>query len=202
MIRTTLLAGTGVIAVLGLGVLRPAAAEPPVYVAVPTQSSLTFIGTQQGERFTGVIRDFDARVTFAPEQLATSRIDVTMRLKSMSTGNAERDAALGDPAWFDFAHAPTATFRSTAMRPSAGGATADADLVIKGRSKHLLFPFTFRASGATATLDARVTLDRLDFAVGGGEWADDSVVGRKCDVVVHLVLAPAAPSTHATPRSP
>jgi polyisoprenoid-binding protein YceI len=79
-----------------------------------------------------------------------------------------------------------------ALRPSAGGATADADLTIRGKTKRIAFPFRFTTNGTGATLDARVTLDRLDYGLGTGEWADDSVIGHKVDVLVHLVLKPAA----------
>jgi polyisoprenoid-binding protein YceI len=177
------------IAVAGL-----ALADPPAYVAVPGQSSLSFVGTQQGEKFTGVIKDYDARIAYAPDQLAAGRIDVTMRLKSIDTKSQERDSALAGADWFDYAHFPTATFHLAGLRAQPNGAVGDADLTIKGHAKRVAFPFTWKAAGANAVLDARVVLDRLDFGLGTGEWSDESVVGRKVEVVVHLVLAPAAPA--------
>jgi polyisoprenoid-binding protein YceI len=52
----------------------------PVYPVVGAQSSLAFSGTQQGERFNGVFRAFDARIQYAPDDLAGSRFDVTIPL--------------------------------------------------------------------------------------------------------------------------
>ena len=83
------------------------------------------------------------------------------------------------------------------MRATATGAVADADVTIKGRTKRIAFPFTWSGRAGGATLDARVTLDRLDFGLGAGEWADESMVGRKVDVIVHLTLGP--PAVPATP---
>jgi cytochrome b561 len=179
-----------------------AAASPvraaPAYTVVPAQSSLSFVGTQQGEKFTGLIRDFDARIGYAAEDPAHSALDVTIRLKSIDSKSPDRDQALATADWFDFAKFPTATFRTVAIRVTPAGPVGDADLTIKGHTKRIAFPFTWKAAGAGATLDARVTLDRLDFGLGAGDWADESTVGRKVEVVVHLTLAGAPPAV-ATP---
>ena len=100
----------------------------------------------------------------------------------------DRDQALASGDWFDVAHQPTATFRTVAMRMTARGPTADADLAIKGKTQRIAFPFRFAVTGSDATLDAHVTIDRLDYGLGAGEWADESVVGRKVEVTTHLVL--------------
>jgi polyisoprenoid-binding protein YceI len=191
-------------------VLRCAAsaawADAPAYSAVAAQSSVTFVGTQQGERFSGVIRDFDARVAYASDEISTSRMDVVIRLASLDTKNEERDQELAGADWFDVARYPTASFRVATIRMTPAGPVGDAELTIKGHTKQLAFPFTWTADGGSATLDARVTLDRLDFGLGAGEWADETIVAHKVEVIVHVRLAaaaregkPAAPATQ--PRS-
>jgi polyisoprenoid-binding protein YceI len=185
--------------VLAFGAVRAEAA--PSYSVVPSQSSLTFVGSQQGEKFTGTFRDFDARIAFAPDDLAGSKLDVTIRVKAIDTRSPDRDQALATADWFDFAKYPTATFRTTTIRSGATGPVGDAQLTIKGRTKALAFPFVWRTTPGGATLDARVTLDRIDFGLGTGDWADDTMVGRKVDVVVHLTLT-ATPSPPAVPVKP
>jgi len=197
------LAGSVATLVLALGCASSAAqADAPAYTVMTAQSSLAFIGTQQGEQFTGVIRDFDARIAYAPDQISSSRIEVVIRVMSLDTKNEERDQELAGADWFDFANFPTANFRVATIRMTPTGPVGDAELIIKGHTKRLAFPFTWKTEGGTATLDARVTLDRLDFGLGAGEWADDSIVGRKVEVIVHVRLAasareakPAAPAT-------
>jgi len=171
----------------------PSARAAPAWTADPAQSTLSFIGTQQGEKFNGVIKRFRPVIRFAATDLPGSSLDVSMDLTSIDTKSPDRDQALATDAWFDYKHFATATFKSVgALRASAGGATADADLTIRGKTKRIVFPFRWTAAGPNATLDARVTLDRIDFGLGTGEWADDSAVGHKVDVIVHLVLKPAA----------
>lgn len=162
-------------------------AAVPVY-PLQSASQLQFQGTQQGEKFTGLISRFEARIAYDPANAVSSSFDVTMQLKSMDSRNAERDQAMQTADWFDVSHYPVATFRTVAFRTTPQGTVADADLTIKGRTKRIVFPFQWLKTATGATLDARVTVDRLDFGLGAGEWADDSLVGRKVDVIVHLVL--------------
>ena len=174
------------------------AVAAPRYVAVPAQSSLSFVGTQQGEKFTGAFGAFAARIQFGPADLASSRLESTLQMRSVTTQSAERDDTLATSQWFDSAQFAAATFQTVALRAGVAGVagaanfTADADLTIKGRTKRIVFPFSWQARPDGAVLDARVTLDRLDFGIGAGEWADESIVGRKVEVIVHLLLAPAA----------
>jgi len=189
-------------AALALALAGTAArAEAPLWTVVPAQSSVTFVGTQQGEKFTGVFGAFTARIRFAPAELASSRLESTLQMGSVTTMSEERDDTLVTSQWFDSVQFPTATFRTVAVRAAAAGApgaagaagfTADADLTIKDRTKRIVFPFSWQARPDAAVLDARVTIDRLDFGVGAGEWADESIVGRKVEVIVHLLLTPAA----------
>lgn len=195
--RTSRLASAaGLFLSVGICIAGPTHAAPR-YAVVPTKSSVTFVGMQQGEKFTGTIKSYDARILFAADDPTGSSLDVTLELKSIDTKSPDRDQAIATADWFDLAKYPTAGFRTVAIHSTPAGPVGDADLTIKGRTKRIEFPFVWRVAGGGATLDARVTVDRLDFGVGGGEWADESMVGRKVEVVVHLTLMPAAASAPA-----
>ena len=174
------------LALLALPVAAHAA--PTTWAVDPGRSTLTFETTQQGEKFTGSFGKFQALVQYDEQAIADSRIEVTIDLRSVDTRARDRDQTLAGGDWFDVAHQPTATFRTVAMRMTARGPTADADLAIKGKTQRIAFPFRFAVTGSDATLDAHVTIDRLDYGLGAGEWADESVVGRKVEVTTHLVL--------------
>lgn len=176
------------------------AVAAPRFDVVPSQSSVTFVGSQQGEKFTGTIRSYDARIRFAADDLAGSSLDVTLQLASIDTNSPDRDQGIATADWFNVAEFPTATFRTVAIRSSPVGPVGEADLTIKGHVKRIPFPFTWKAGSASASLDARVTLDRLDFGLGAGDWADDSVVAHKVEVVVHLTLVAAATAPAAKQR--
>ena len=105
------------------------------------------MATQQGERFTGRIPGFDARVRYAANDLAGSVLDVTIRVASLDTQSPDRDQALAGAEWFDFAKFPTATFRTVAIRATPAGPMADADLTIRGVTRRIPFPFKWIADG-------------------------------------------------------
>jgi polyisoprenoid-binding protein YceI len=149
---------------------------------------LQFQGTQQGEKFVGAVKLYDARIAFDVADLGGSSFEVSMQLKSIDSRSSERDAAMQTADWFDTAHYPVATFKTIGFRQTNAGIVADADLTLRGKTKRIVFPFQFSKTSAGATLDARVTLNRLDFGLGAGEWGEDSMVGHRVDVIVHLQL--------------
>jgi cytochrome b561 len=176
-------------------------AATPIY-PLSAGSTLQFQGTQQGEKFTGSVRTFDAKIAFDPSDLTGSGFDVSMQLKTIDSRNSERDAAMQTTDWFDTAHFPLATFKTVGFRSTSSGVVADADLTLRGKTRRIVFPFQFQKTAAGATLDARVALNRLDFGLGAGEWADDSMIGHRVDVLVHLVLAaPTAPTEKVTKKA-
>ncbi len=176
-----------------LAALAPFAAsfaDAPAYVPAAAQSSLTFVGTQQGEKFTGRFKDFDARGADAPDQLATSAISATIRNKSIDSNSPDRDSALVGSDWFDAAKYPVATFKAAGIRMTPTGPVGDAELTIRAKTQKFAFPFTWKSEGGKAILDAKVALDRIEYGVGTGEWADEGIAGHKVEVLVHLVLVP------------
>jgi polyisoprenoid-binding protein YceI len=169
-----------------------ALALPPLMEPELAKSSLSFVGSQQGEKFTGTIPHYKAQIRYAAAELASSTLEVSIDLHGIDTRASERDEALAGADWFDVAHFPTASFRSKAVRMTAQGPVADAELTLHGKTKAIVFPFRYAESPGAATLDGKVTLDRRDFGLGLGEWADESVVAHAVEVNVHLSLRPAA----------
>ena len=173
--------------------MLPAHAVAPLYRVMKSQSALSFIGFQQGDKFTGVFKDFDATIHYAATDLPGSSLDVVIHLPSLDTRSLERDQALISAEWFDVGRFPDARFRTVAIRQTTSGPVGDADLTIKGRTKRIAFPFVWKPTAGGATLDARVNLNRLDFGLGAGEWADAGIIGHSVEVVVHLVLTAVPP---------
>ncbi len=169
-----------------LGGVAPAAARD---WQQQTESQLRFEGNQQGEAFAGQFRRFESRMNFDPDDLAQADFDVRIDLASVDTANSERDQAVLGSDWFDVGRFPQAHFRTRAFRALAEGRfEADAELQIRGHTRPIKFPFTWTDDAAGSHLHASVVLDRLDFGLGGGEWADDDLIGTKVTVTVDLLL--------------
>ena len=179
-----------------LALLVPFAANAGSWHADAKASTLAFSGTQQGEAFDGHFKAFDATIVFDPAQLATSRFDVKITLASADTANSERDDSLHGADFFDAAHTPVATYTATKFRSLGGNRyAADGTLNLHGVSKPVTLTFAW-AAGATPALVGDAVVNRLDFKVGGGQWADTSQIANAVKVHTSLKLAPAAPAKH------
>lgn len=150
---------------------------------------LAFSGQQQGEAFEGRFNTFTPAIRFDAADLATSRFDVSIDLASADTLNGERDETLKGADFFAVAQFPKARFVTRTMRAiDATHFEADATLTIRNRTVALKFPFSFEPTADGARLKAVVTLDRLAFDLGTGDWADDAMIGHKVNVTVDLGL--------------
>ena len=171
---------------LALAMLVPLAANAGTWHADAKGSTLTFSGVTQDEAFTGKFKTFDATIAFDPAQLAASRFDVKITLASADTANAERDDALHGKDFFDAAHSPVATYTATKFRSLGGNRyAADGTLALRGVSKPVTLTFAW-AAGATPALVGDAAVNRLDFNVGAGQWADTSQITNA--VKVHTAL--------------
>ena len=139
-----LISGALVAAVLALQTVlaQPPAAAPATpatpatpaathYVLDPAKSSLDYTFVQAGAANKGRFTRFQVAYDFAPESPAASRLDVTVDINSLDTGDQERDdtlrgADLFAVAKFPQAHLPRARSIAPprATKPSASSRSA------------------------------------------------------------------------------
>jgi polyisoprenoid-binding protein YceI len=153
-----------------------------------TGSSLTFAGSYQGETFTGRFPGFATRLSFDPKQLATSKLDVSIPLATVTTGVEDYDSELHGSAFFNASKFPQARYTATKFRALGGNKfAADGALSLRGISKPVTLTFTW-TPGAKPVLAGKATIKRLDFGVGGGEWADTELLPNEIAVNTKVVL--------------
>jgi len=160
---------------------------------LPESSELAFFASYDRIEFKGVFHRFDSDLWFSADDLAHSHFRVTVDVASVDTRSEDRDEALSEAEWFDFKRFPSAYFTATHIKDAGDkGFVARADLQIRDKQRPLAFPFTFVVSGDSAHLRAqmraKVLLNRLDYDIGSGDWADDDLVGFGVRVVVDLHL--------------
>jgi polyisoprenoid-binding protein YceI len=164
-------------------------------------SHLGFTANQSGGDFEGQFDKFTAQIAFADNDLAGSHFDVEVDTGSVSTGDDERDTALRSADLFDVERYPKAHFVSTRFtRKAAGQYEAAGKLTIRDVTRDIVVPFSFangnESGKAVATLKGGITLNRLDYGVGQGDWKDTTLVGNEVRVKFDLRLTPrgAAPA--------
>src|SRR5918992_664587 len=77
------------------------------WVMQPKQSELTFTATQAGAPFQGKFEKFSADISFDPANIASSRLEVKIDLRSVDSKDSERDDTLKGPDLFAVEKWPT-----------------------------------------------------------------------------------------------
>jgi len=184
--RNIYLAGTTAV-LLGAAAAAAAVAS---YTSDAQQSRLEFVGVQAGAEFKGVFHKFAASVDFAPETLASSRIDVQIDMNSVDSMDKDRDATIRGKDVFDVAHNPTAHYITQSITKTAAGFSAVGALTLHGVTKNVPIEFQFVPGAAGAKLSGSAKLNRLDFGVGQGDWKSTETIGDAVKINFSLVLKP------------
>jgi polyisoprenoid-binding protein YceI len=170
----------------GLAFSMGAFAAP--WTVVPETSSVSFVGTQQGTKFTGRFQTFTATIDLDAADPTKGSIVGTVQLDSVNTRDHDRDASLLDKDWFNAKEFPQAKFESQKIEKAADGSyVANGQLTLKGQTKPIALKFTLTGSGAASQFAGSMNINRFDFNVGEG-WNDTSWVAQDVAIDVKLDL--------------
>ena len=155
-------------------------------------SRIAFTYSEMGVNLDGGFARFSARLVFDPAKPEAARVAVDVQMASVDAGSPEATAEAAGAAWFDAAHFPVSHFESTSLKALGPGRyQLDGNLAIKGRTRPISVPLSFQAQGARGLLSGTFQINRNDFGVGAGEWADPSIVAPAVTVRVSFVLTAA-----------
>ena len=156
-----------------LATAAPAAAADYAQAA---GSTLAFASRYDGELFTGRFDRFDTRLSFDPANPAAGSLDVVIPLAGAKSGNSDRDSTLQGADFFNVGKFATARYTAKGFRAVGNDQfAADGTLELRGVSKPVTLTFTWKP-GAQPVLTGKATVKRLDFGVGGGDWADTKTI--------------------------
>jgi polyisoprenoid-binding protein YceI len=159
-----------------------------------SHSSVSFVArhlmvTKVRGRFT----DFAGTITVGdePEQ---SKVEATVQMVSVTTGDDGRDGHLRTNDFFDIEQFPTMSFVSTSIVPNGSDYTMNGDLTIKGVTKPVSFELEFDGvatdpwNNTKAGFTAETEINRKDFGV---DWnvaleAGGVLVGEKVKVTLDI----------------
>jgi polyisoprenoid-binding protein YceI len=184
---------------------RPAAAAPasaPASAAstenlpehgwaiIPGISKLQFQAVLYNAPFTGELKDFGGSIVFDPENLAGAKADITIGMGKVETGDTDRDTNIVGVEWFDAQQFPSARYVATKFEHADGNKyVAIGDLTIRGKTMPVVIPFTLDIENKTAHMKGEVSLNRTNFGIGQGQWADESTVKHDVKVIIDLKAA-------------
>jgi polyisoprenoid-binding protein YceI len=145
----------------------------------------------------GKFEEFDADITFDPENLEESSISATIQAVSVNTEHERRDGDLRGDSFFDVENYPTITFVSSSIESTGENEfVAHGTLTVKDVSKEFDLPFTllgvqdhpFREGQQIAGISSEFTIKRNDYNIGTGNWVTDAILSYDVDVAINLEL--------------
>lgn len=199
-LAATLLAGGACDAVRAAAPPAAAAAAPAAvashYTLDPAKSSLEFTFLQAGAKDTGRFPRFAVTLDCPGADPAGGRLEVTVEVAAVDTGDQDRDDVLRSDDLFAVAKFPRAHFLATRIVKTAAGYEADGALTIRGVTRDTKVPFTFREATeggvAVGYMTGKTVVRRLDFGVGQGDWKATDQAGNEVTVSFALRLTRAA----------
>lgn len=140
----------------------------------PEQSSLTFTGTQNNAPVSGKFTQFSATILFDPQQLNTSKIELSVDMNSVWTSYAAVADMLKTAEWFNVKLFPQATFQAEKIEKiDEKNYRANGVLAIRDKTQPLAVAFSLEDySDQKARVKGAFSLKRHDFGIGQGEWAN------------------------------
>jgi polyisoprenoid-binding protein YceI len=158
-------------------VASPATAQGQKYVITPQNSKIEFVGSKVTGQEKGSFGDFSGQVDYAgsPEN---SRVNITMKIESITTASPGLDKHLKTADFFDVAKYPEASFASTAIK--AGGEngashTVTGNLTMHGVTKAITFPATINVTPDAATVESSFSINRKDFGINYAGATDNLI---------------------------
>lgn len=154
------------------------------------KSSMVFGYKQMNVPLSGAFKKFAIAARFDPALPSAAQAKIDIALSSIDTGNSDADEEVAGKLWFDSKQFPNAQFVSSSIKALGGNRfEARGKLTLKGKTLEVAAPFTFRQEGTTAIFDGAFKLNRLDYAIGTGIWADVATVANEVGITFHFVAS-------------
>jgi polyisoprenoid-binding protein YceI len=161
---------------------------------IADQSEVVYVTSTMGAHVEGSFGRFEAQIDLDPDKLQTSSVSFAVDTSSVTFPSPDVQQELAKPDWFDSAHYPKAEFRSTRIRKMSDGRYEIAGtLTIKGHAHEVVFPTSLSRSGTTTFANGGLTIKRLDYGIGQGEWGDPSLVDDAVNIKFKIALSGVPP---------
>lgn len=154
----------------------------PIWDIDYSKSHIKFTGEQAGAPFTGTWQQWEGKLQFNADNLEQSTFDVSIDISSVFSNDEERDSTMKSSEFFDVLQFPKARFQASDFIATAHGFTARGLLTIKSLSHPTELDFTIQQNAQKITLTGEATLERHQWNIGTGDWADPTWVGSTVDV--------------------
>src|SRR5262245_16135853 len=174
-----------------------ALAAPNTWKIDPVHTEASFQVRHFFTQVKGVFHDIDGTIVFDEGDPSAIKVDASVKVASVDTGNPKRDGHLQTADFFLAEKFPTLTLKSTKVTPAGKNKyKVTADLTMRGVTKPVTFDAEFLGSGdiamdgqtrfTKAGFSATATVNRKDFGINWNKTLDNG--GAVLDDQVTIVL--------------
>lgn len=154
------------------------------------KSRIDFVSRQMGVPVEGGFKKFAAQIVLDPARPEAGRAQIEIDLASIDAGSAEANDEVKSKGWFNTREFPLAKFVASSVKALGGGRyEAKGQMTIKGRTREVVAPFTYKADGANAVIEGSIPVMRLQFGIGEGAWSDTGTVADEVHVKFRFTVA-------------
>jgi polyisoprenoid-binding protein YceI len=154
------------------------------------KSTMIFGYKQMNVPLSGKFAKFNIVANFDPAKPAAAQAKINIDLSSIDTGNSDADEEVLGKLWFDTKQFPYGQFVAGSIKSLGGNRyEAQGKLTLKGKTLAVSAPFTFKQEGANGVFDGAFKMNRLDYAIGTGIWADIATVANEVSITFHFVAS-------------
>jgi cytochrome b561 len=157
------------------------------------RSQLSFSVNVYNEPFEASFNTFGGSIYFEESNLSNSRAEIWIDMHSAISGSKDRDKYMKNAIWFNSESFPESRFLVNDFEKiKENQYVANGELHLKGVVIPLKLPFILEISKneqnkREAIVSGNIVINRLDFAIGQGEWQDTSSVEDQVNVSISLV---------------
>lgn len=175
--------------------LIPGMAQAKRWSILNERSALSFTAIYNKEPVNGSFPNFTGDIQFDPEAPEKSHIAISVELGAVKSDMADAQTSLPGDEFFAAAKFPVARFETARIAKTGEKQfEAEAKLTIRDKTVDVRLPFSleiYKGDGADegkefARASGSVTLKRLDFGIGAGEWAATEIIADEVTVNVQL----------------
>lgn len=142
----------------------------------------------------GMFKEYDGAITFDPNDLAASKIEMTVQAASIDTRNEQRDGHLKSPDFLDAEKFPTLTFVTKSIAKEGEVYNLTGDLTIKGVTKEITIPAEISGpvnspmGGTAIGIAANFKINRQDYGVSFNKTMDNGGFVVSDDVTIDVTI--------------
>jgi len=178
-----------------LMLITAATANAAAWDLDPNESRVVFKYSYEGTPYEGEFKNIDATFDIDPMRPGACEFTVTIPIADISVDSPEVLDYLLDIELFDVDQFPTASFTAENCElQSMNSFVADGSLTIRNQTNPISFPFDFEVEMYDGQprfhLTSSVTIQRLDYGVGQGYWANTASIPNDVEIEIDVYAGP------------